>query len=139
MVSSTTLLAFVAVIFLGNFLSIWFGWYAKVWWADVMLHVLGGAWTVLLFFYLFKRNVPSFVLPASFIASLVLVLGFVMLVGVGWEWFEFTFDHFFAKERAVWRAQRGLPDTMGDLFADFAGGAVAGLYFLYIQGPLKQI
>ena len=53
-----------------------------------------------------------------------------MLVGVMWEWLEFGFDYFFVPEAALWRAQLGLMDTMGDLFNDLLGGTVVGVYFL---------
>lgn len=138
-ISEKSLLGLVLFIGAGNFFSIWLGWYVTIWWADVALHTLGGMWSSMFFFYVFERYVPSFSMPASRIASVLIVVGFVMVVGVGWEWFEYTFDHFFAQERAAWRAQRGLPDTMGDLLADFVGGAGMGLYLIHTRGLSKQI
>ena len=54
-----------------------------------------------------------------------------MLVGVGWEWLEYGFDYFVAKDDFMLRAQLGLTDTMKDLFDDFIGGLVVGAYFIF--------
>lgn len=83
-----------------------------------------------LFFYVQERHVPSFsVTPWWF--SIVVAVSFVMLVGVGWEWLEFCFDYFFAKDDFMLRAQLGLADTMGDLLMDFIGGLIVGAYFIF--------
>lgn len=110
--------------------AVFYEWYTSLWWwIDVVLHTAGGAWIALVFFYTDQRYVLQFHrLPPFF--TLVLAAGFVMLMGVGWEWFEYGFDYFFAREHMAWRAQLGLPDTMGDLFADFAGGVLMSTYFI---------
>ncbi len=51
------------------------------------------------------------------------VLGFVALVGIGWEWFEFSFDQWVIPTRPDWGlAQMGMADTMSDFFFDLLGG-----------------
>ena len=130
-ISGKLVLGIVTVILAVHVTAIFYGWYTSLWWwVDVVLHTAGGAWIALVFFYAeqrykldFQRMSPLFVI--------VLALGFVMLAGVAWEWFEYGFDYFFVKEKIEWRAQRGLPDTMGDLFADFAGGLLVSLYVVW--------
>lgn len=122
-------LVFVSAILGSHVLAIFQGWYITVWWLDIALHTAGGAWVALAFFYIQRKHVLLFsALP--FLFSLIAAVGVVMLVGVMWEWLEYGFDYFFVPEHAEWRAQLGLVDTMGDLFSDFAGGVVVGVYFL---------
>jgi len=127
--SAWSVLVGVLAILCAHILSVLQGWYTTYTWIDIPLHLAGGAWTALAFFYLQRRYVLLFsALP--FLFSIIMVVGVVMLVGVGWEWFEFGFDYIFVPEHAEWRAQLGLVDTMGDLLADVIGGALVGLYFL---------
>lgn len=110
--------------------SVWLLFYHNIWWIDIVLHTLGGAWVATLFFLLkntFAPQLPTTTPPWFY---LVLACGVVMLVGVAWEWFEYAFDLLFAKENAAWRAQLGLPDTMGDLLADLVGGFIMSAYIL---------
>lgn len=120
-----------------HILSIYQGWYLTMEWIDIPLHMAGGAWVALAFFYFQRRYVLLFsALPIWF--SLLMVVGFVMLVGVAWEWLEFGFDYFFAKDNFLIRAQLGLADTMGDLGMDVIGGLAVGLYFLFKKSVLRS-
>lgn len=56
------------------------------------------------------------------------VLGFVALIGIGWEWFEFVFDELVVVRQQWGLAQTSLADTMGDLFLDLAGGLAVVLW-----------
>ncbi|MDO8625522.1 MAG: hypothetical protein Q7R47_05545 [Candidatus Diapherotrites archaeon] len=56
------------------------------------------------------------------------VLGFVALIGIGWEWFEFLFDAFVAERFDLAVTQASVADTMGDFFFDLAGGASVVLW-----------
>ena len=124
------LLALIVIILVLHILSTVYDWYHAVWWIDIILHILGGAWAALLFFYVQERHVPFFAaMPWWF--SIVVAVSFVMLVGVGWEWLEYGFDYFVAKDDFMLRAQLGLTDTMKDLFDDFIGGLVVGAYFIF--------
>ncbi|OGZ54783.1 MAG: hypothetical protein A3H64_02555 [Candidatus Ryanbacteria bacterium RIFCSPLOWO2_02_FULL_45_11c] len=127
--SALLMLLVISVILGLHIVSIFRGWYVTVPSIDIPLHVLGGAWVALVFFYFQRRHMLIFsTLP--FLFSIILVAGVVMLVGVMWEWFEFGFDYIFVPEHAEWRAQLGLIDTMGDLFTDLVGGVLVGLYYL---------
>jgi hypothetical protein len=121
----------VAVILAFHSAAVIQQWYITLTWIDIVLHVLGGAWVALVFFYMQTRVAQGMerIMPWWFF--LALALGFVMLVGVAWEWFEYGFDFFFAKENFAWRAQLGLTDTMGDLFADLAGGITVSACLLF--------
>ena len=118
--------------------AVYHEWYLEtsIWWFDIVLHFGGGAWVTLAFFYFQRRRVLLFsALP--FLFSLILVVGVVMLVGVMWEWMEYGFDYLFVPIDALWRAQQGLPDTMGDLAADLVGGVLTALYVLSKRGRIE--
>ena len=121
---------FAFIILCGHVVGMWYLLYGMVWWIDIVLHTLGGAWVAAVFFYL--KNSYAFGMERKMPRwwYIALMLGFVMLIGVLWEWLEYCFDVFFATPRALMRAQLGLPDTMGDLLADFIGGLVLGLYIM---------
>lgn len=57
------------------------------------------------------------------------ILGFVALVGIGWEWFEFCFDEFIAVRNSWGLTQLGLADTMADLFFDLLGALVVIVWY----------
>lgn len=90
------------------------------WWIDVVLHILGGLWIGLALFWLFflsgKVRVPNSSLVSVF---LYVVLG-TLIIGVGWEMFEYISGTFITEEM--------FPDTIHDLFADFAGALIAYTY-----------
>lgn len=123
-------LLFLIFMIVAHAFSVWLLFYHNIWWIDIMLHTLGGAWVATLFFLLKNTYAPRLSSTAPLWFYLVLACGVVMLIGVAWEWFEYTFDILFAAENAAWRAQLGLPDTMGDLLADLIGGLVLSVYII---------
>jgi len=73
--------------------------------------------------------------------EIIIVLGFTSLIGVGWEFFEFSFD--FLASLNSWhiiKSQPSTADTMGDLFFDLLGGFVAYFYFAtsYFERKIKS-
>ena len=54
--------------------------------------------------------------------------------GVFWEFFEFGVD-----QTGLFYAQRGLTDTMIDLFADGLGAVIAILLFLPVRAPVSAL
>ncbi len=133
--SARLALAVLFAILSIHILSIFQRWYITWEWIDIPLHVAGGAWVALAFFY-FQRRYALLFSALPFLFALIAVTGVVMLVGVMWEWLEFGFDYIFVPIHAEWRAQSGLTDTMGDLLADLVGGVLVGVYFLLRKGGL---
>lgn len=126
-------LLFLIFMIVAHAFSVWLLFYRNIWWIDIVLHTLGGAWVATLFFLMkntYAPRLPS-TMPSWF--YLMLACGAVILIGVAWEWFEYSFDILFAAKNAAWRAQLGLPDTMGDLLADFIGGLVLSAYIIRIE------
>ena len=104
--------------------------YVNISWWDILLHagnslILGlVGFTVAYSLLLTSRivNKPSFV---SFFA-----VSFAVFIGVIWEIFEFSMDHFFG----FTMQKSGLVDTMTDLIVDVVGASVIGvLGFFYMK------
>lgn len=84
----------------------------------------------ILFFYFWEKNRQLYSFKKKIFITLILALGFVALMGVLWELFEFSLDSFFPQTAIIRPAQPSLDDTMADLFYDLVGGlTIALLYF----------
>lgn len=94
---------------------------------DVPMHFMGGVAMAFVAYYgtlLFMK--PHAVQSIPLVVDFLLVLGFVAIIGIGWEWFEFILDHVFVMLRpTIGLSQASIGDTMADLFFDLLGGAVA--------------
>lgn len=125
--------AFVAIgiVLFFHSLGIWryYNWYH---WYDIPMHIGGGIAMGILALALWNILVKSVVLRtkkkwATFFPKIFFVLGFVGLIGIGWEWFEFLFDTLFSVRLSWGIAQTSVADTMADLFCDLVGGLIGVL------------
>lgn len=110
-------------------------WYDFIWWLDDLMHLLGGAWVALLFFYLFSKTHPPLDLSYRF-PAFILALGFVALIGVLWEFYEYLADVYILKVHPLTYAPNPntLPDTMADLVIDLIGGTATSVVILSLAG-----
>src|SRR3989338_6979065 len=100
-------------------------------WFDATLHFSGGVFVALLFSQYLK---PHF-RPNSKMANMLIIVGATMLIGVVWEFTEYTADHII---KPPLRAAYGpkvpnfmgdLDDTISDLLLDTLGAMfLAGLF-----------
>ena len=112
----------VAVILIHLVLTITGGYY---WWAhiDKIMHVLGGvsiALSAIAAINIYSQD-GSLRISNNFIYTII-ILSFVALAVVNWEFLEFTLDH-----TVHTRMQPSLADTMGDILAGLYGGACVTL------------
>src|SRR3989338_10088082 len=112
---SQILVYFIFFILILNFLANTFHLYYSIWWFDALMHFLGGLWVALACLYLFP-------LQNSSANSIFKILLLVLIVGVGWEVFEFVFYDSFASNPF------NPIDTISDVFFDLSGGSCAILY-----------
>lgn len=122
------LIAFLVFLFAFQVVSIIFSLYWRMPWIDNFTHFLGGAtagmgmiwWT----FYSAKAFPVTMTKNLPKIYTLVVILGFVALVGVFWEFYELITDRLITKNNYISVLQSGgLIDTMKDLFVDLLGGS----------------
>jgi len=137
MISLKFVIGLFIVILVFHTLAVINNWYWTCNWIDMPMHFLGGLWLALLFFYFINPKLSPYGRPPEgrqinnyeWLITLISVLGFVILVGVLWEFFEFLFDVFIASKGYLAVAQQGTADTMADLFFDLLGGLVAWIIY----------
>ena len=116
------ILLFLIFILVNFAFALYFRLYYLFWWLDITHHFLGGFWLAfLLNFYLKKTGFTVF----NFQLLLLLFLGFVALVGVLWEFFEFGLNRYIVHIGFI-----NYEDTLLDLFFDLLGGAVGFILIL---------
>ena len=106
----------VSVLAVAHFLALEFYLYWQYAYFDVPLHILGGAIAALALFALrdLGMAVPVFLLRFP------MVLLFVFVVGMSWEYFEVA--------AGLYRAENYAFDTALDIVMDLVGGAIG--YFV---------
>ena len=129
----TSLIIILAVHFAGSA----FSWYDRLFWLDIIMHFLGGAWVAALSVYLFGEYWQVISDKAKPFQEFMLILGSVALVGVLWEFYEFLADVYLLKIHPLNLAPdpQVLPDTIADLLNDLIGGSLA---FLFIKLKKKK-
>ena len=68
-------------------------------------------------------------LRKNLLSYFIIILSFVALIGIFWEFYEFLSDFFLSSKNYTQIFQQGAADTMGDLFFDLLGGTVLSLAF----------
>jgi hypothetical protein len=125
------ILALIVSIFILNTLANANAWYYNYLRFDDGMHFLGGVFIGLATLYVYYAS--SYITPqhASFISRLIIALGGVALIGIFWEFFEYTLYAYVSPDTATAKLYltQGLPDTLGDLFADLSGGVFATILF----------
>ncbi len=104
------IIAFLNYIALENFL------YWRFWWFDILMHFLGGFWVSLtaLWLFYFSSFVKNY--RKNLIDIFIISLTSVLVVGIGWEVFEFVIETSFSNNYVA--------DTILDLIMDVVGSLV---------------
>lgn len=125
-----TLKILFVVIFVADFLGLYYHLFQDFFWLDIVLHFLGGVWLAIFFAYWSLRGQsPKQSYPFFFWA--VFMVSFVALVGVLWEFSEYTFLNdlmmkiFGSQETAMYAMS--LDDTLADLAMDLVGATATAL------------
>jgi len=106
-----------------HFISSIYSWYDQIFWLDIPMHLIGGMWVALLFIYLFEKNMHD-LRRVHFLKALVLCLGFVALIGILWEFYEYLADVYIFKIHPLFEVTnpKNYPDTLTDIVNDLVGG-----------------
>lgn len=86
------------------------------------MHFIGGVWLGVVFVWLCAFRKLPLTLNFPFVLRLILS---VLIVGVGWEVFEYYFINYMAQNNF------DVVDTVSDLVLDISGGLLASTYLLY--------
>lgn len=121
--------AVTTTIFLLHILGTSFFWYAKYFWFDIPMHILGGLWVGLLISYILEDRLRMLDFKKSPLITLSIVLSLTTLVGIAWEVFELAAGTIPAYLSPVF--ERNVPiyqDSLYDLLNDVLGAIPAALY-----------
>ena len=110
----------VVFIFVLNMIAHFFYWYVSIAQFDMWMHTLGGVFLALFAGALWSRKVSRL----SIGHTIAFVLGFVIVVGVGWEVFEYIVQYLIKGSVLAHFA-----DSVSDLVCDIVGGVI-GLCFV---------
>lgn len=99
------------------------------------MHLAGGFFIVSFVLWFTDRYRRELWLKFGYLEKFLLVLGFVALVGIFWEFYEFFFDVFFKSKGTFYTAQLVAIDTIKDLANDLLGGTAAFLTLLSDKKP----
>jgi len=125
------LLFLIFLIAILHFLATSFYWYWSIWWFDIPMHFLGGAWVagVSLWLYFlsdyFKKN------PVNKKKIFLIAILTAGLIGFLWEVFEFSLS-----QLVVFNSLNSWMDTFSDFIMDILGAVGAALYFIVYKLPL---
>ncbi|RJP43633.1 hypothetical protein C4587_02740 [Candidatus Parcubacteria bacterium] len=122
----TLLFVFLFLILAFHFPALELGWYHTLPWLDIVMHIAGGAWVALLFNYIFAVRLGA-VSPKNPLAFVILGLGFVSLVGIFWEFYEFGMDVLVLRAYP-YNLEPGY--ILFDTHTDFANDLLGGLLVL---------
>ena len=95
---------------------------------DMVMHFFGG-FAVGLLAVALTNHIGDEAPFRRFWVRFLFALGFVMIIGVFWEFLEFTIDHTLGLWYQFSSTQPSLSDTMSDLLMDCLGGIVVFLLF----------
>ena len=116
-VKSLALLVFI--LGASYFFNIKYALYWQYPWIDIPLHFLGGVVAALAVSLIFRAELVAF----RPLTALLFIIGLAVLIGVGWEFFEWTLDH----TVRLGLKQGDLTDTLTDLLMDILGASFTAL------------
>lgn len=111
---------FVAFIFFVNILASKFYLYSSIWYFDLIMHFLGGAWLALFLIWFFYDN---FLKQGFSKKNFWKVFLGVLFIGVLWEFFQVFVHDIFSKD------EFDFIDSFTDVIADVLGGVFVFLVF----------
>lgn len=115
-------------IFLAQFLGCVVNLYNIISWYDLFTHFLSGIFTFVLGFIVLKRfNVYN---SKNKVMNIIFCLGFVAIVALLWEIFEFSMDNLIGSNLQH-NLDTGVNDTMEDLIVATLGGVISSLYMFF--------
>ncbi len=127
--SLTALLAVLVFMVYYDMVVFYASDFFRPWYYDMIEHFIGGVIVAgLAIHYAYIRAVDLF--PKKFWIALLMVMAFVSLVAVVWEFFEFV------SNIAGGAPQNTLPDTVKDIAMGLLGSVVGSLILL--PGALKK-
>jgi hypothetical protein len=117
------ILAFLIAVL--HFIATEFYIYWHYWWFDILMHFLGGLLISLIFLWIAYLSGYVGRTQRKKSHTFILALGSSLIIGLGWELFEYMTGLTFVLSFEDYRL-----DTLLDLCMDIAGGLAGYLYYV---------
>lgn len=125
-----TLVILTVILLVSHGIGSFFSLYTQIFWFDMVLHTLGGAWLASIFAVLGPLRFPSFFRGISLRRYTLNIVFLVLIAGTLWEIYEYGFSLWAIGRFGDLGFSQPLIDTLSDLLLDAAGAAlVASLLF----------
>lgn len=111
----------VCFIFGVNALANSFYWYSAIWWFDIPMHILGGVFLALICGAIFFSKLSHL----STFKTIVTTLLFVLILGIGWEFFEYLVQAIIKGPQLA-----NVGDSIKDVLMDIIGGNIGYIFVL---------
>ena len=103
-----------------------FGFYRRIWWFDLFTHFTSGFLTILVAYFLLKKN--NLISKKYKWFNFLFILIFSISIAGIWEFFEFTIDQFGLNVQHS--LETGVNDTMEDMLVATLAGFISSFYYL---------
>lgn len=130
MFSLKLIISLLVVILIFHAVAIINYWYWIFPWLDIPMHFFGGFWVAMFFVWLYSSRINQ--LP-NYLITFLIILSFVALIGIFWEFLEFFYDVFISSKGYYGYMQLSAADTITDLFFDLVGGSTLLSIYLYLK------
>jgi uncharacterized membrane protein YjdF len=134
--------AFIAlvIIFFVNVLGLYYGWYHDFFWFDMTLHFFGGFFMAMLM----ANYLDEYFVNKNLIKNVLIIVGTTTLIGVVWEFSEYTANIVISPMIYKWFAVKtyfmgDLDDTVSDLLMDVFGSLAFSLLHSLRRRKTHQI
>lgn len=141
------------IIFVGIVIGSYFGFFDKIWWFDIFMHVLSG-FVCAVFGYDFAVIIQRKKGQCAATLAALFAIMFALSIAVGWEFYEFLMDTLHGTNLQLAKAGEettmfdlskyrgeygylGLVDTMTDMMMN-AGGGIVGMIFMIVLRNRKK-
>lgn len=124
----------LAIIFIINVFSLYYGWYLEWDWFDISMHYLGGFFVAMFMAYYLRDRL----VPGINIKNALIIVGATLFIGVVWEFAEFIANQILIEPFYRWFGLRtyfmgDLKDTITDLLMDTLG-SITFMFLHFIRG-----
>lgn len=120
----------ILFIFAAQYLGEIKGFYIKLWWWDLLLHVVFGAYTLIISLHLIQgifKQAPETTRQRFILFTVIFAFSFTITLGTMWEMFEFVTDYLFSTKLV----KGGLEDTSTDLLAKISAAFITSIIYYY--------
>lgn len=126
--NAPTVVILTFLILAGHATASVFDLYTKIFWFDMVMHTLGGAWLASVCIAVGVLRYPAFFSGRSRASRVLRVITLVLLLGLGWELYEYCFGVWATAKFGDLGFMQPWTDTVSDLFLDVAGAALTALF-----------